>query len=43
MADEGNFDIVVVGSRGMSMLGRLLQGSVSEHATHTRASVIIVK
>jgi nucleotide-binding universal stress UspA family protein len=33
-----------VGSRGMGMLGRLLQGSVSEHvATHAHASVIIVK
>jgi nucleotide-binding universal stress UspA family protein len=44
LADEGNYDMVVVGSRGMGMLGRLLQGSVSEHvATHARASVIIVK
>jgi len=44
MADEGNFDMVVVGSHGMGTLGRLFQGSVSEHvATHAHASVIIVK
>ncbi len=44
LADDGNYDMVVVGSRGMGLLGRLLQGSVSEHvATHARASVIIVK
>jgi nucleotide-binding universal stress UspA family protein len=43
IADEGNFDMVVIGSRGLGMLGRLLQGSVSEHvATHAHQSVIVV-
>jgi nucleotide-binding universal stress UspA family protein len=43
VADEGDFDMVVIGSRGLGMLGRLLQGSVSEHVTtHARQSVIVV-
>ncbi|MGD0123060.1 MAG: universal stress protein [Candidatus Limnocylindrales bacterium] len=43
VADEGNFDMVVIGSRGLGMLGRLMQGSVSEHvATHAHQSVIVV-
>jgi nucleotide-binding universal stress UspA family protein len=44
IAEEGGFDTVVVGSRGMSMMGRMLQGSVSEHvATHAKATVVIAR
>lgn len=42
IAAEGGFDTIVVGSRGLSAIGRALQGSVSEHiATHTSATVVI--
>ncbi len=42
IADEGKFDTVIMGSRGLSALGRALQGSVSEHvATHSQATVVI--
>jgi nucleotide-binding universal stress UspA family protein len=41
-AEEGGYDTIVIGSRGLGGLGRLLQGSVSEHvATHARATVIV--
>jgi len=44
IAAEGGFDTIVVGSRGLSTLGRALQGSVSEHvATHAGATVIIAR
>ncbi len=44
VAEDGGFDTVVVGSRGMSVLGRVLQGSVSEHvATHAKATVVIAR
>lgn len=44
IAAEGGFDTIVLGSRGLSMLGRALQGSVSEHvATHAEATVIIAR
>jgi nucleotide-binding universal stress UspA family protein len=42
IAREGGFDTIVIGSRGLSAIGRALQGSVSEHvATHTTATVVI--
>jgi|MudIll2142460700_1097286.scaffolds.fasta_scaffold698770_2 nucleotide-binding universal stress UspA family protein len=42
IAEEGGFDTIVIGSRGLSAVGRVLQGSVSEHvATHTTATVVI--
>jgi nucleotide-binding universal stress UspA family protein len=42
IAEEGRFDIVVIGSRGLGAVSRFLQGSVSEHvATHARATVVI--
>ena len=42
IAQAGDYDVVVVGSRGLSSLSRFLQGSVSEHvATHTDATVIV--
>lgn len=41
-AEEGGYDTIVIGSRGLGGLGRVLQGSVSEHvATHTSATVVI--
>ncbi|HEU4671962.1 MAG TPA: universal stress protein [Candidatus Limnocylindrales bacterium] len=44
IAVEGGFDTIVVGSRGLGPLARLLQGSVSEHvATHTSATVVIAR
>ncbi len=44
IAEEGAFDAVVVGSRGLGVVSRFLQGSVSEHvATHARATVVIAR
>jgi nucleotide-binding universal stress UspA family protein len=44
IAEEGGFDMVVVGSRGLGLLSRALQGSVSEHvATHSRATVVVAR
>lgn len=44
VADEGGFDFVVVGSRGLGIVGRALEGSVSEHvATHTRRTVVVAR
>lgn len=44
IARDGAFDTVVVGSRGLGVLSRLLQGSVSEHvATHADATVVVVR
>jgi len=44
LAERGNYDTVVVGSRNLGTLGRLLQGSVSEHvATHARTTVVVAR
>jgi nucleotide-binding universal stress UspA family protein len=44
IAEDGNFDTVVIGSRGLNLMGRVLQGSVSEHvATHAKATVVIAR
>ena len=44
IADAGKFDTIVVGSRGLGSLGRILQGSVSEHvATNAAATVVIAR
>lgn len=44
IADEGGFDTVVVGSRGLNAMGRILQGSVSEHvATHAKSTVVVAR
>ena len=41
-AAEAGYDTIVLGSRGLGALGRMLQGSVSEHvATHAGATVIV--
>lgn len=43
-AEEGGYDTIVIGSRGLGFLGRALQGSVSEHvATHARSTVIVTR
>ena len=42
VARDGGFDTIVMGSRGLGALDRMLQGSVSEHvATHAEATVVI--
>lgn len=44
IAERGDFDAIVVGSRGLGAVGRALQGSVSEHvATHARATVVVAR
>ncbi|MEO8207601.1 MAG: universal stress protein [Chloroflexota bacterium] len=44
IADEGSFDTVIVGSRGLNVMSRMLQGSVSEHVvTHSKATVIVAR
>jgi nucleotide-binding universal stress UspA family protein len=44
VAEKGGYDTVVVGARGLGALGRILQGSVSEHvATHANATVIVAR
>jgi nucleotide-binding universal stress UspA family protein len=44
VAEEGGYDMIVVGSRGQGMLSRALQGSVSEHlATHAAATVVVAR
>jgi nucleotide-binding universal stress UspA family protein len=42
LAEQGGFDTIVIGSRGLGVVSRFLQGSVSEHvATHADATVVI--
>ena len=44
IAEEGGFDTVVIGSRGLSAVSPLPAGSVSEHvATHAEATVVVVR
>ena len=44
IAHKGGFDTIVMGSRGLGALERVLQGSVSEHvATHADATVVIAR
>jgi nucleotide-binding universal stress UspA family protein len=44
IAESGHFDTIVVGSRGLGVLGRIMQGSVSEHvATHADTTVVIAR
>jgi len=41
---EGGYDMVVIGSRRQGVVGRMLQGSVSEHvATHAEATVVVAR
>ena len=44
VAEQGRFDLIVVGTRGLSAVGRAMQGSVSEHvATHAETTVVIAR
>jgi nucleotide-binding universal stress UspA family protein len=44
VAATGGYDTIVVGSRGMGALARMVHGSVSEHvATHANATVVIAR
>jgi nucleotide-binding universal stress UspA family protein len=44
IAEEGAYDTIVVGSRHLGAMDRVLQGSVSEHvATHAEATVVIAR
>ena len=44
LADRGHYDTIVVGSRGLGTIDRLVQGSVSEHvATHAKATVVVAR
>jgi len=44
IAAERSFDAVIVGARGLGLVGRVLQGSVSEHvATHAATTVIVAR
>lgn len=44
IAEDGAYDMVVVGSRHLGALSRVLQGSVSEHvATHAAATVVVAR
>ena len=44
MAEDGGYDMIVVGSRSQGTLSRVLQGSVSELiATHAAATVVVAR
>ncbi len=44
IAEDGSYDMVVVGSRHLGAVSRVLQGSVSEHvATHAAATVVVAR
>ena len=44
VAEVHGYDTVVVGSRGLGALSRVLQGSVSQHVvTHSAATVVVAR
>ncbi len=44
IAEDGGFDTVIVGSRGLGPLSSFLQGSVSSHvAAHANTTVIVAR
>ena len=44
IAEEGGYDAVVIGSRGLGPVSRFFRGSVSEHvATHAAATVVVAR
>lgn len=43
-AEEGEYDTIILGTRGLNGLERVLQGSVSEHVvTHAKSTVIVTR
>ncbi len=42
VAQQGGFDTIVVGSRGLDAVSRFLRGSVSEHVATTAEATVIV-
>lgn len=44
VAEEHDYDTIVIGSRGLGTVARALQGSVSEHvAAHAHATVVVAR
>lgn len=44
VAEEREYDTIVIGSRGLGTIARALQGSVSEHvAANARATVVVAR
>jgi nucleotide-binding universal stress UspA family protein len=44
VADERGYDTIVVGTRGLGSLAKVLQGSVSAHvATHAHTTVVVAR
>lgn len=44
IAEKGNYDMIVIGSRGLNPIGRFLMGSVSDRVVHhAHCSVTVVK
>lgn len=44
VAEERGYDTIVIGTRGLGTLARLLQGSVSDHvASHAHATVVVAR
>jgi nucleotide-binding universal stress UspA family protein len=44
IADERDYDVIIVGTRGLGTVHRALEGSVSEHvATHAHSTVIVTR
>lgn len=44
LAEEGNYDLIVIGSRGLNPLARFLVGSVSDRVVHhAPCSVVVVR
>jgi nucleotide-binding universal stress UspA family protein len=44
VADERGYDTIIIGSRGLNTIARMLQGSVSDHvATHAHATVVVAR
>lgn len=44
VAEEGHYDLIVIGSRGLSFFGRFLLGSVSDRVVHhAPCSVVVVR
>lgn len=44
VAEDGHYDIIIIGSRGLGILGRFLLGSVSDRVVHhAPCSVMVVR